>query len=406
MRPSGKLIAAAAIIMAGVAAFAPAPDASNAHFAIVNNSDFYYPSYGYNFGTVLKLAGPKDNPSLNLAASLATGTMGQDINQGTPMVQVVRHNSDICIFLADGVDSSGANQISSFKYPNQTPVGTYTDSNVPSSALPSWIAASGGYLFEGLVSSVADVASWSLGSGCTLTLAQTTSVKVGESDVVVTPNGKAIIASGAVNADSYTIGPNGSLTENGPYVETGGQDGMDITADSEYVLFGSSGCLRSLECYSAIDVVGINADGSLNPGSEKIFGGDGTLGRSQRAFYLHLSPDERFLYSTGWTEDGKIQQEITFAFTESPLDVTYHAGCTTNLRASIGFAYSLATAGTSGAGGALYIAESGEEGPGGVALLHINSTTGCTTEAPESPYSIADPHAAIESVVAWPPRPF
>ena len=78
---------------------------------------------------------------------------------------------------------------------------------------------------------------------------------------------------------------------------------MDITADSQYVLFGSSGCVRSLECYSAVDVVGINADGSLNPGSEKIFGGDGSLGKSQRAFYLHLSPDERFLYSTGWTNN-------------------------------------------------------------------------------------------------------
>ena len=92
----------------------------------------------------------------------------------------MRHGSDICVFLADGVDSSGANQISSFKYPNQTPAGTYTDSNVPNSTLPSWIVVSGNYLFESLVSSVADVASWSIGSGCTLTLAQTTQMKLGE----------------------------------------------------------------------------------------------------------------------------------------------------------------------------------------------------------------------------------
>jgi len=183
---------------------------------------------------------------------------------------------------------------------------------------------------------------------------------------------------------------------------------MDITADSQYVLFGSSGCLDGLHCYSAIDIVEINPDGSLNPDSEKIFGGDGTLGKSQRAFYVHLSPDERFLYSTGWTDDGQIQQEITFTFTESPLNITYRSGCTTNLNmpSIYTMAYSLATAGVSGTGGALYIAESEDGGAGDVALLHINPTTGCTKEAPESPFSIADPHAAIESVVVWPPRPF
>lgn len=396
------------VVFAGMTLLAPAPDASNAHFAIVNNSDFYFPSYGYNFGTVLKLAGPKDNPSLNLAASLASGAMSQEINDGAPEVQAFRHGSDICIFLAEGVDSSGANQISSFKYPDQTPVGTYTDSNVPSSAIPSWIVASGDYLFVSLVSSVADVASWSIGPGCTLTLAQTTPLKLGESDAVVTPNGKAIIASGDVNADSYTIGPNGSLTENGPYSETGGEDGMDIPADSQYVLFGSSGCLDGLHCYSAVEVVGINSNGSLNPASDRTFGGDGTLGKSQRVFYVHLSPDERFLYGTGWTDDGQIQQEITFNFTESPLNITYRSGCTTNLKmpSIYTMAYSLATAGISGTGEALYIAESEDGGAGDIALLHINPTTGCTKEAPESPFSIGDPHAAITSVVAWPPRLF
>ena len=74
----GRALASFVVIAAGVALCAPAPDASDAHFAIVNNSDFYYPSYGYNYGTVLKLAGPKDNPALNVAASLATGTMPQD----------------------------------------------------------------------------------------------------------------------------------------------------------------------------------------------------------------------------------------------------------------------------------------------------------------------------------------
>ena len=323
-------------------------------------------------------------------------------------MQIVRHNSDVCIFVTSGIASTNGSQVSSFKYPSNELVGNYADSNAPSSSDPNWLVASGDYLFVELVSSITDIASWSIGPGCTLALAQTTEVKLGENDAVVTPNGKAIIVSGDVNADSYTIGPNGSLTENGPYPETGGQSGMDVTADSQYVIFGSSGCVMPLKCYSAVEIVGINPNGSLNPASEKIFGGDGSLGKSQRVFYVHLSPDERFLYSTGWANDDETQQEITFDFTESPLNVTYHAGCTTDLNLPPGeiFAYSLATASPSGTGGALYIAESNEGGSGEVALLHINSTTGCTKEAPESPYSISDPNAAAESVVAWPPRGF
>ena len=74
----GKCFLAIAAIIAGVAVCAPAPDASDAHFAVVNNNDYYFPSYGHIYGTVLKLAGPKNSPSLKVAASLDTGTMAQE----------------------------------------------------------------------------------------------------------------------------------------------------------------------------------------------------------------------------------------------------------------------------------------------------------------------------------------
>ena len=402
MKTLPKFISAAVLVAAVIGACAPAPDASDAHFAVVNNDDYYYPLQGNNFGTVLKLEGPKTNPVLGVAASLTTETLAEG-DASTPQVQVVKHGSDVCVFLQDGVDASGANQISSFKFPSTTLVGNYTDSNVPSFSAPSWIVASGGYLFVSLVGTEANIATWGVGAGCTLSLLQTTAVKVGFSDAVATPNGAAIITSGGEGSDSLLIGPNGSLTEAGPYPLIGGEDGMDVTADSQYVIFGASGCVSGIKCYSAVIVVGINPDGSLNSASEKEFGGDGSLGKSQRVFYVHLSPDEKFLYSTGWTDDGATQQEISFNFTENPLNLTY-TGCTTNLNLPRGqiFANSLATASVSGAGGALYIAESNEGGSGEVALLHVDPTTGCAVEAPESPFTLSDPHAAVSSIVAWP----
>ena len=400
MRPYGKLIAAAAIILAGVAAFAPSPGASSEHFVILNNSDLS----GNNFGTVLKLAGTKQNAVLNEAASLATGVSvtGSGL---LPTVQVVRAGANTCVFLADGTYKI-PNEISAFKYPGMTLVGNYSDSNVPDIYPAEAIAAGGGYLYA---TYGAYMVSWAIGQGCTLSIAQTSAVDIGAIEgMAVTPNGKALVLSEAVGVfccvDSFSIGPNGALTERGPYYVggTAAPSGLDITADSQYAIFaGYPNCMYCSDGF--LMAFPINPDGSL--GTEEDFGGtNGGLGDTWFGF-IHLSPNEKYLYASA--DNGSQIQEVTLNFTEKPLNFSY-SGCTTTLRSNPGpDAWSLATAGTSGAGGGLYIAEANKyDGKSAVALLEIDAATGCTTEEPGSPFALSDTNAAAVSLVAWPPRSF
>jgi len=147
----------------------------------------------------------------------------------------------------------------------------------------------------------------------------------------------------------------------------------------------------------------IDSDGSL--GGELDFGDDGTLGNTDYIGYVRLSPNEKFLYASGNT--GSTSQIVTEEFSESPLTISY-SGCTTNLRLPPGpGGWSLATAAPTGAGAALYVAESNPSTGGGrVALLGIDASSGCTTEEPSSPFILTDSNSGAVSLVAWPPRPF
>ncbi len=375
-----------------------AAEGSSQHYVVVNNGDIS----GNNHATILKLAGTVKNPLLKAAATLNSGEPG-DGGEGSPAVQIVRRGSDTCVFMTDGVNSGGANQLSSFKYPGLTLVGNFTDDNVPNSLYPLVIVASGDYLFEGFSHYIA---SWAVGSGCALSLLQTTYVTMGSYDLATTPNGKALVGSnGSFYVESYAIGPNGTLTERGPIITNSyaNANGLDITADSKYAIF--TAILSCTGCTTYVAVFSINLDGSL--GNEQDFGGDGSLGNAAGINFLRLSPNEKLLFASGYGQNEIENQIITLNFNENPLKISY-SGCTTTLKLPPGpIAYSLATVTPSGTGEGLYVVESNQvSGLGSVALLRINSLTGCTTETPGSPFSLGDNNSAATSLVAWPPRPF
>jgi len=403
MKTLPKLICAVVLIAAAVAGFAPSPGASSEHFVIVNNNDNFFRAQGNNYGTVLKLAGTKENPLLNQVASLATGVQSSG-GGPIPSVQVVKVGADICVFLVTSTYQI-PNEISSFKYPNLTLVGNYSDGNVPDYDSAVTIAVGDGYLYATYGNYLA---SWAIGEGCALSLGQTYTVNTPEVEgMAVTPDEKTLVLSEALGSfccvDSFSIGANGSLTEHGPY-ELGGAYspwGMDITADSKYAVFaGEPYCQNG--CEGFVMVFPINPDGSL--GNEEDFG-NGEFGLGNFEFnYVRLSPNEKYLYASG---GGDNQITVTaLNFSENPMNIT--SGCTTALRQISGItAWSLATAGTTGTGEGLYVAEGNlEVGQGAVGLLSMDPTTGCATEVPASPFVLSGAKAVAVSLAAWPPRPF
>ena len=303
----------------------PGPGASSEHFVIVNNNDNFFREQGNNYGTVLELAGTRENPLLNQVASLATGVQSSG-GGPIPSVQVVKVGADICVFLVTSTYQI-PNEISAFKYPGLKLVGNYSDSSVPEVYSATSIVAVGGYLY---VSYGLSIGSWAIGSGCTLSLAQTTSVVQGPFYMAATPDGKSLVASvgDPDYVDSYAVGPNGEVTERGPYLtNVAGISGPDITADGHYAIFAANLACYPVPCTAAAAVFTINADGSLS--NEQIFGGNGQLSEGEIGF-VHLSPDERFLYATGGSSAGQ-PAIITLDFSENPLNIGY-SGCTTTLK--------------------------------------------------------------------------
>jgi hypothetical protein len=90
---------------------------------------------------------------------------------------------------------------------------------------------------------------------------------------------------------------------------------------------------------------------------------------------------------------------------ENPIKLSW-TGCYTTARVPKGTknpaGIGIATQFPAGSGGGLYLAESFNSAS--IALLDIDSKTGCTTEASTSPFSLGEKN--FNSLAIWPPRPF
>jgi len=343
----GKILAGFAAIAAAVAVCAPAPNAGSEHFVVVNNDIFM----GLNSATVMRAAGTKLNPLLDVVKTLQTGVT--DLGLAVPDVAISRDAADICVFVGNG-DADGGNAISSFKYPSLSFVGNYTDSAIPNAEVGIAMAIRGSRLFAGYggggANGNSNIGVWVIGPGCTLTLLNNTLISGtngGIDSIAATPDGRALLVSyiSMSQVDSFSVNSDGSVTERGPYsILDIGLDamGIDITADGKYGFFSIHG--DTFYNYTQIAIFPINADGSL--GNYYNIGGDGSLGPGEDEGYLRFSPDQRFLYSdnAGMT---------TLNFIENPLNLTY-TGCFTKLRTPKGqrdyTIGGLATATPSGAG--------------------------------------------------------
>jgi hypothetical protein len=401
MKSIFQLGATFAILAAAIALCAPGPGASSARLVIANT----YTS-SVNFGSIFKLAGTAEDPSLRRVAMLSTDVMADGL-QPTPNVQVMRVGADTCLFLADS--QYDGNTITSFKYPGLVQVGDYTDPNVLDSSLGISIVAHGHFLiasYTGLVSQqyASRLDTWNINPGCALSLAATYVPDSPASSLAITPDGKTLVLayldsrSGPVA--SFSIAANGSLSElSTAFTGADFVNSSDITRDGQYAVFGING--PNQYEYTELAAFPIQPNGQL--GELQIFGGDGSLGSGINTGWIWFSPNGKFLFTDALSSE----QVTTLNFAENPLDVTY--ACMTNLKEvqnnsnSTVYPGQLATALPSGAGGLLYVAESMNPSAA-IGILSIDESTGCTTEVHGSPSNVQ--RGSLDSITAWPPRPF
>ncbi len=401
MKSFAKLVATLSLVVAAVALCAPGPGASSGHFVVTNENIFD----GNNTSVILKLGGTRTHPTLPVLETEQTDVTTQpNIPGPTPNIQIVHSGTNFCIFVGDS--EVNGNAISSFLYPGFALVDNHSDPGVPSSDAGDGVVAAGDLLLAGYGDSTTYsgyIGVWRIGKGCTLSLLNTYSTFVFFTSMGVTPDGRTLLISytDRANVDSFSIGADGTLTEHGPYASDGIEaSGVDITADSKYAIFDVD-AYNYPHSYLEVEIYPINSDGSL--GQVSIFG-DGALGTIATGSYVRLSPDQRFLFTDS---DAKHYTDIvTLDFNESPLSLT-NGGCSTKLRGASGLSPGqLMTVVPSGAGGGLYVPETGNPEGEEIGLLSINPSTGCTKEVERSPFLVDTANGRLTSVAAWPPRPF
>jgi hypothetical protein len=393
MKSYFRILAGFAVIGLGMALWATSPGASSERFIVTNDA---HPLGFHNTGTVMKL-GPLSNPSLTVTNTLRTGGLGAgSAIIGQNQEAIIRHGNDVCVFLSD----PETGDIASFLYPAFTEVGRYTFPGINNSDYGLGLAVRDQYLYASYGDSTDNgfyLGVWQIKSGCTLTLVNTFQAISGVDGMAATPDNKTLVVGyrdlpSAV--DSFSIGPDGALTEHGPYYAAFLEStGVDITADGKYAVIGEIGLETP---YTQLGIWVINSDGTLGHDWDT---GAGGLGAGLDAGWVRLSPDEKFIFVSDVANDS--QQVTTVGFDEATHSVSY-SGC---IITPGGYPGGFGTVLRSGSGDYLYLAEAESFG-GGVGMFSIDSSTGCLTEVPGSPFHTGQRPSPLASLAAWPPRPF
>jgi len=397
-----RVPAAAAVIGLYLALTAGSAFASHRYVVANNNVP------DTNTVSIYELSGDTLGASLVSVTMLPTGGAGTGGGYPANMtVMVPGPRSYHCVFVGD----SGSGDISAMKPIGTSPflqvVGNFSHGDAASAGgLGLIVTATGFYAnYTGNGDNIPPaIGVWAFDQTCFLTLYEhlpTQGIDGGPIDSMAgTPNGKYLIVAyidGSVG--SYrTRGVGISLLSQeviaGSGVGSGAYAGsVTISADGKWAIFGDSSASNTTQ----VDVASVGLNGVLGPTTT--YGGDGSLGSGLNATGIAFSPDNRFIYVV----DSGSGQITTLSFDTTTGIVTYPNNCLTTLKdynANWSTASQVDVIGDAGTGSGLYVSEGFLTGDSYIALLGVNSKTGCTTELPHSPFT--DPNGgSLQSIATF-----
>jgi len=393
----------AAVTVIALLAFSAGSAYAATHYYVVGNNNVY-PT---NSVSVYEVSG-SSLVSLTTVSTGGAGAGGGYFGQGRQSIN--QDGSSTCVFAADAESSD----ISAMKVITASPylevVSNFVSPDGDSGTDDGiGITVAGGYLYAnytGNGSSIApSIGVWKITPGCSLSfvthLTNTSGINGGVIDgMAVTPNGKyLVVAYGDGSVGSYAIG-GGSISLIGQEIIAG--QGVGAGASAGTVAISSNGHWAIFGDFSGsnntqLDVAAIASNGALAPTTS--YGGTGSLGNGVDSNGIQLSPNNKFIY----VADTYSGQETTVSFDATTGVITYPNGCLTSLNGfntNWIFASQVAAVANSGSGAGLYVSEGFLSGDSYIALLQINSTTGCATEVPNSPF-VDSNGGSLESIVAY-----
>ena len=377
-----RTIPAATVMVLLCAAALHAADHHHRHHYLITNNDN---SQG-NTATVYRIF---HDGSLRQVQVVNTGGTGVD---GIGSVATKRvsalDTSQRCVYLAD----AGSADVAGISIDTLAATGTFKAAATDTAPDGMAVVNNGTYLYASFTGSNT-IATYRIQPGCQLLFLQDVpAAGVNGSAVLdMAVHGNILVASfsdGSIESFNVASGlpvSNGDLqlstgnTQDGSFVS-----GVDITADGHFAIFGGTNVPPLVEVSNI-------SSGKLTPTT--VYSGIGAGGGSEA---IWLSPDETLLYLSDFSSN-----QVTAAFFDKATG-SVSFGCTGTLR-GIGFEAGLATASPTGTGSTLYVAE--PDSNIGFVTITENSGTCSLVEDPTSPVNDANT-ITVDSIVAFPPRPF
>jgi 6-phosphogluconolactonase (cycloisomerase 2 family) len=402
MRNSFKALATVALVVA-ICGVCPAnAGAATTHYVVTNDD-----VSGPNTVTFYLAGGTASAPKLTRLKTIKTGGTGLGGGYfGTVRQVLVGKGTDECVFVADG----GSNDVAAILFQPQQVVGNYKGSSADSAGSPGIglaVNPDHKYLYAAFGGS-RTIATFKIDTGCALSFVSdinAVGLNGGFPHGMAAKGSMMVAAYGDGSIGSFNISSGTPVSNNDLQLSTGFlkdsefPDGVDITKDGHYAIFGDA-----TAGLTEVEVSDISS-GKLAT-TVKYGGPDGSFGRGRAANNIRLSPDEMLLY---------ISDNLSGQITAAHFNQTtgkLHFGCISKPLRGFGtnwtFTSAIATETTSGTGSVLWVAEDGlGSSPSSIGIVDVNSAGGkCTlTESKNSP--AADPKSLnLCWLNAFPPRNF
>jgi hypothetical protein len=380
----------AAVLLGLGVATGSAFGASGPHYVVTNDDALYMNGVTfYAVGT---------NGLLTLQQQVPTGLSG--IAGGyfsANRVVVLDNDSEECVYASNAFTGEIVGINVSTLAVGGSAFGSPTDTGITNGV---GLAVNAQYLYAGF-SDFSTIGTFQVQSGCSLTFVSDVSVSGLQGGIVsaMAIHGNILIATyndGSIESFSISSGTpvsNGDKQNSTAYIQSQGAtypNGIDITQDGHYAIFGDTSMTTSIE-------VSDISSGKLT----KTVSYD--LGGSINSSNIMLSPDETLLYISNTQGDG-----ISAAFFNANTGAL-SSGCTSGKLkgyvSSWSYLASLGMETTTGTGEVLYVAEFGTAS--GIAMLQVTSSGGTCALSELSGSPVADPNSpGLLSIGAFPPRSF
>jgi hypothetical protein len=387
------------ILLLAACSYAAASSAGSVGSFLVTNNDvpLFNPPEG-PAGSTVTIYSIESNGSLDNKVVIPTGGVG--ISGGyfaSSRIAIVPQGSDVCVFASN----AASGDISGISAGALTATGTFLASSSDTATSNGiGLAANANYLYA-TYSTSSTIATFTVESGCMLTFVSdvlTVGLNGGVVGGMAIHGSTMVVTYGDGSIESFNIAggvpvSNGDAQNSSGFANDYLPNGVDITADGHYAIFGDASTVTTLEV-SDISSGKLTSTVAYN------------VGTSWNSGNVRLTPDESMII---------VSNNSGGAVTVAPFNKTsgkIGSGCTSGPLKGFYSTWSYAGAAAlqlpTAVGGLIYVPEFGSNGYSsiGVVQLTVTGKTCTLSETASSPIVDNSDHSELLSIGVYPVRPF